>query len=80
MESGEISGSYGDEYEDVFFRDVAPCSLVDIDRRFGGIYCLHHEGDRQFYENPFIRSLSVKCGGTDRQTDGAILIGAPYGR
>jgi hypothetical protein len=24
---------------------VAPCSLVDIDRRFSGAYCLHHEGD-----------------------------------
>jgi hypothetical protein len=27
--SGEISGSYGDEYE-----DVAPCNLVEIDQRF----------------------------------------------
>jgi hypothetical protein len=26
------------------FWDVAPCSLVDIDRRFGGAYCLHHQG------------------------------------
>jgi hypothetical protein len=22
--------------------DVAPCSLVQIDRRFRGVYCLHH--------------------------------------
>jgi hypothetical protein len=27
------------------FSDVAPCSLVDIDRRFGGTYCLHHQGN-----------------------------------
>jgi hypothetical protein len=27
------------------FWDVAPCSLVRVDRRFGGAYCLHHEGD-----------------------------------
>jgi hypothetical protein len=24
------------------FRDVAPCSLVEIDRRFRGAYCLHN--------------------------------------
>jgi hypothetical protein len=38
----EISGSHGDEYEDVFW-DVAPCSLLEIDRRFSGAYCLHHQ-------------------------------------
>jgi hypothetical protein len=27
------------------FWDVAPCSLVEIDRRFTGAYCLHYEGD-----------------------------------
>jgi hypothetical protein len=26
-------------------RDVATCCLVDIDRRFSGGYCLHHEDD-----------------------------------
>jgi hypothetical protein len=25
------------------FWDVAPCSLVEIDRHFGGTYCLHHQ-------------------------------------
>jgi hypothetical protein len=28
---------------DVFW-DVAPCSLVEIDRCFGGAYCFHHQG------------------------------------
>jgi hypothetical protein len=28
------------------FWDVAESSLVDIDRRFGGAYCLFHLGDR----------------------------------
>jgi hypothetical protein len=28
------------------FWDVAPCSLVEIDRSFRGAYCLHHQGDR----------------------------------
>jgi hypothetical protein len=27
------------------FLVVAPCRLVDIDRRFVGVYCLHHQGD-----------------------------------
>jgi hypothetical protein len=27
------------------FWDVAPCSQVDVDRRFRGAYCLHHQGD-----------------------------------
>jgi hypothetical protein len=28
------------------FWDVAPYSLVEIDRRFRGTYCPHHKGDR----------------------------------
>jgi hypothetical protein len=28
------------------FWDMAPCSLVEVDRRFRGSYCLHHKGDR----------------------------------
>jgi hypothetical protein len=27
------------------FRDIAPCSLVGVHRRFRGVYCLHHQGD-----------------------------------
>jgi hypothetical protein len=27
------------------FRDVAPCSLVEVYRRFRGAYCLHYQGD-----------------------------------
>jgi hypothetical protein len=26
---------------DVFWHDAAPCSLVEINRRFRGAYCLH---------------------------------------
>jgi hypothetical protein len=25
--------------------DTAPCSLIEIDQRFRGAYCLHHQGD-----------------------------------
>jgi hypothetical protein len=28
------------------FWDVAPCSLVEVYRRFRGAYCLHHQSDR----------------------------------
>jgi hypothetical protein len=27
------------------FWDIAPCSLVEVDRRFRGAYCLHHQDD-----------------------------------
>jgi hypothetical protein len=40
---GEIAGSLGGDYENVFW-DVAPCSLVEVYRRFRGAYCLHHQG------------------------------------
>jgi hypothetical protein len=32
---------------------VAPCSLVEVYKRFGGPCCLHHQGDRtlvNFYQ------------------------------
>jgi hypothetical protein len=28
------------------FWDIAPCSLVEVYRRFRGACCLHHQGDR----------------------------------
>jgi hypothetical protein len=27
------------------FWDVAPCSHVEVDRRFRSVYCLHHQSD-----------------------------------
>jgi hypothetical protein len=33
--------SHGGEYKDGEFWDIAPCSLVVVDRRFRGAYCLH---------------------------------------
>jgi hypothetical protein len=29
--------------------DVAPHSLVEICQRFGGAYCMHHQGDVRFH-------------------------------
>jgi hypothetical protein len=28
--------------------DVLPCSQVDVDQRFRGVYCLHHQGGEIF--------------------------------
>jgi hypothetical protein len=44
-EKGEIAGSHSGEYEDDCLLDDAPCSLVEIDRRFRGAYCLNQQGD-----------------------------------
>jgi hypothetical protein len=27
------------------FRDIAPCSLIEANRRFSGAYCLHYQSD-----------------------------------
>jgi hypothetical protein len=40
----EISGSHGGEYEEVFWV-VAPCSLVEVYRRFRVACCLHRPDD-----------------------------------
>jgi hypothetical protein len=37
------------------FWDVAPCSLVEIDRRFRGAYRLRHQGDEDR------RQLHARC-------------------
>jgi hypothetical protein len=29
------------------FWDIAPCSLVGVDRLFKGTYCHHHQGDAE---------------------------------
>jgi hypothetical protein len=39
----EISGSHGDEYK--VFCDVVSCSLIGVNRRFRGAYCLHQGDD-----------------------------------
>jgi hypothetical protein len=41
----EISGAHGGQYEMTVFREVAPCSFVEIDRHLRGACCLHHQGD-----------------------------------
>jgi hypothetical protein len=39
-----ISGSHGGEYEHGSLEDMAPCSLVEVDRRFRCAHFLHHQG------------------------------------
>jgi hypothetical protein len=36
----EISGSHGCDVKMITFWDVAPYDLIEVDRRFGGAYCL----------------------------------------
>jgi hypothetical protein len=50
---GEISGFHGGNMKMTVFWDVAPCSLVEIYRRFRGACPLHHQRDESsvdFYQ------------------------------
>jgi hypothetical protein len=42
------------------FWDIAPCSLVDTDRRFRGAYCLHYHSDRPEFSNAMKMSFGFK--------------------
>jgi hypothetical protein len=39
------------------FWDVASCSLIEVDRCFGGVYCLHQQGDRPLKLRPTPKTL-----------------------
>jgi hypothetical protein len=41
------------------FWDTAPCSLVEVERRFRGAYCLHHQGDLIALEAERVLDTSV---------------------
>lgn len=54
----------------ITFWDTAPCSLLEVYRRFGGEYCLHHQGDpmimvavrtRETSVNEITRRNILKC-------------------
>jgi hypothetical protein len=49
------------------FYDVVPCSLVGTDRRFIGLYCFHHLGDRTISTRLYIT--------TSQKTATVMLIG-----
>jgi hypothetical protein len=51
------------------FCDLVPCSLVDIDRRFIGAYCLHHQGDTAlcYKQETDIFILAVKASNLIKQ-------------
>jgi hypothetical protein len=38
------------------FWDVAPCSLVGVDRRFRGSHCLHHQDDESIVTMEAVRT------------------------
>jgi hypothetical protein len=41
------------------FWDVAQCNLAEIDRRFRGAYCLHHQGTRHLHGGGSVRFLEA---------------------
>jgi hypothetical protein len=49
------------------FWAVASCSLEDIDRRFRGAYCFHHQGDGG-------RKLLCNIGATSQKTATFMLV------
>jgi hypothetical protein len=42
------------------FWDIAPFSLVEVDRRFRGVYWLHHKGDNGIYQKAVIWFVITK--------------------
>jgi hypothetical protein len=53
--------------EDDCFFCVAPCTLVDIDRRFRGAYFFHHQGDWRRWAPLKFRSISTRLHGATSQ-------------
>jgi hypothetical protein len=51
--------------------DVVPCSLIVVDRRFRGVYCLHHQGDECPDDGEYAplkrRSATVRLSGDTSQ-------------
>jgi hypothetical protein len=41
------------------FRDIAPCSIVEVDRSFRCTYGLHRSDDARQYASPKRRSIST---------------------
>jgi hypothetical protein len=39
----------------ITFWNIAPCSLVEVDRHFRSAYCLHHQGDE------FLSFIFLSC-------------------
>jgi hypothetical protein len=52
----EMSRSHRGEYEDDSLLGYGPCDIVEVDRRFGDTYCLHHQGDKSSPDNGAIRT------------------------
>jgi hypothetical protein len=52
------------------FWDIAPCSLVEVDRRFRCAYCLHHQGDDRRSTYTTIHDTISQKAVRDRSDDG----------
>jgi hypothetical protein len=61
---------------------VAPCSLVEIYRRFTGAYCLHHQDAEYYYDH---QTKEYEMGGACNTHGGyeirvKVLVGKPEGK
>jgi hypothetical protein len=57
----------------IAFWDIAPCSLVGVDRCFGGAYCLHHQGDESWSPWWWSQYSPMKHQSTPMKLHGIIL-------
>jgi hypothetical protein len=55
---------------------IAPCSPVEIDRRFRGACCLHHQGSRTSEEPLKRRSISTRLHGAVYQKKVIFILAA----
>jgi hypothetical protein len=55
--------------------DVVPCSLVEVYRRFGGAYCLHHQGEHCKYKTAWHRNSENHNSNALRVSENRVLRG-----
>jgi hypothetical protein len=57
-----MSGSHGGNYEDGRdFWDIAPCSVVEVNRRFRGTHSFHNQGDHRLDDEGICTSETAVC-------------------
>jgi hypothetical protein len=45
------------------FWDTAPCSIIDVDQRFRGVYCIHHQSNEActFATSIYFNEIALRC-------------------
>jgi hypothetical protein len=62
----------------ITFWDIAPCSVVEVDRRFRGVYCLHDQGDEYIIAVIMEAVRNFKRRSTSTRLHGTKLISSPW--